>query len=173
MPYEYPQPPAAPKPRLPRPALGNPSLERATDALRKAYPADMDRVSIQPDWSGPGMISNRAGFVSPSDPNTIKVSALRSALWPQELIEGTAAHELEHVRQFRDPQKRQQMMSGMRMPYEQRRHELDAQDATQQYRAQRGRTAYDGYMPKVFDDVIEQNTVSPAVQELLNLINRR
>lgn len=171
MPYEYPQPPKPPKPSLPRPALGNPSLERATDALRKLYPNDMRGVSIEPDWSGPGMISNRAGFVSPSNPNTIKVGALRSAMMPQELIEATAAHELEHVRQFRDPEKRQQMRAGMSMPYEQRQHELDAQDASQRYRAQRGGTPYDGFIPAVQEGVVEQNATSPAVQELLKLIN--
>ncbi len=172
MPYDYPTPPQAPKSNLPRPALGNPALERAQDALKRAYPRDMAGVDIQPDW-GPLSETNSAAFVSPTEPNTIRINGLRSALAPQELIEGSAAHELEHVRQFRDPKRMEQLKQAMQTPYENRQHENEARDASQRYRAQRYPGTHDGIAPNIYTDVIEQNQQSPAVAGLLKWINRR
>lgn len=116
---------------LPRPAspTSSPLTDRAVEALRKAYPADMTGVDIQDmPWTDPKAASTIFGKTSPE--SEVRVNPIIGAAFPQEVAEETIAHELQHVRQnraSRDPQ--MDMLRELKIPYEQRPSEIEATNA--------------------------------------------
>lgn len=171
-PLDLPTLPPAPRKAVGRPALGNPSIERAMNGLDKIYPKDTAGVEAVPDWS-PNMFTNTAGFVQDSDPSIIHINGLMSALSKQPDVDFVAAHELEHTRQFKDPQEKRIMGLARRfMPYEERPHEKLADLAGEQYLNKRTPTPYDFRTnANVADSVYNDLSQSKGVEELLNIMN--
>lgn len=164
--------PAAPRKAVGRPALGNPSIERAMNGLDKIYPHDTAGVEAVPDWS-PSMFTNTVGKVMDREPSKIYINGLQSALLRQPAIDFVAAHELEHTRQFKDPFQRDLMdITRRSLPYAERPHEKSADLAGERYIKERSPTPYDGrFTAGIADNVYDDLSRSKGVEELLNIMN--
>lgn len=171
---------------LPRPAQGNPSLERAMSGLDKAYPKDTVGVEIAPDWS-PSMFTNQAGYAESEHPTKININSLVAALFDQPEIDRTAAHELQHIRQFRkadtDPEYKVLMNDERRsLPYSERGHEQEAAEAGSTYLSNnklgRKPTPYDNNGPssysnyKIESGFFDDLDKNPMVHALINNMNK-
>lgn len=174
MPYgiETPQLPQAPKKRLPHPAQGNPSLERAVTGLEAVYPKDMQGVTVQPDWSNE-MYTNTAGYVDPKHPTDIKVNALNAATSDQGSVDWIARHELEHVKQMRNPWQRASMAVQNILPYSSRPYEHQAETAADDFmKNERLPSPRDEMMPTVGGRFMYDMGKSPAVNALVDLLKK-
>jgi hypothetical protein len=123
----------------PRPAspTSSPVTDRAVEALRKAYPGDMSGVDIQDyGWKDPSAGTDTLGETGVN--NAVRLNPAYTATYPQEAVEGTIAHELQHVRQNRDELSKGQspairILQQQSLPYAQRPDEIDAQNARFDY----------------------------------------
>lgn len=125
---------------MPRPASPEspPVLDRAVERVRQAYPQDMAGTSISMwpivDYFTGSTLMGR----TPSNPTgEIQLNPLYTTLIPQEGIEETIAHELEHVRQVRRGQ-----APELNTEYGKRPSEIEARAAEDRYNRLRGRPAY-------------------------------
>lgn len=159
----------------PRPATGNPSIERAMNGMPQDLAAG---VEAKPFWT-PEVFSNILGRTPILDPTNIMVNGLHAALGPQGQIDATVRHELEHTKQFRenpapsDPTAIAEWVKKMdyNRSYDERKPEIEAEDAAMKWMKTRKHGTHEGTNRQVsagfFNDVHD----SPAVKALLNRLN--
>lgn len=137
----------------PKAGDASPAVMRATQSLKKDYPADMAGVEVvENPMRDREAFSNRLGatdsaamqamdpekhYANP-DYKQIRLNPIMGASAPQGHIESTLAHELEHVRQNRDMDPIEQL-AQQAIPYGKRPLERAAFKAGDNYLTKKGR----------------------------------
>lgn len=127
-----------------------PATMRAVNTMRKTYPVDMMGVKVgETPMLDPDAFSNiQAGTPSgankvrnlglpPPDYESIHVNPAVSAGFPQSWIESVLAHELQHVRQNRTMDPREQLRQHVDYAYDDRPIEVEARIAADKFDKER------------------------------------
>lgn len=124
----------------PKAGDASPAVMRATQTLKKDYPVDMAGTEvIEPNMKEKASFSNvlgatDSGAMQAMDPEKrfsnpdykqMRINPIMGAAAPQGYIDSIVAHELEHVRQNRDMDPREQL-AQQAIPYGKRTIERDA-----------------------------------------------
>lgn len=127
-----------------------PATMRAASAIRKTYPADMAGVKVnEQSMLDPYAFSSilastpsrateilRQQFKEMKQPDyeSFEVNPAVSALYPQNALEKTMAHELEHIRQNRTEDPLEALRQHVKLAYNDRPIEKSAREAADKYK---------------------------------------
>lgn len=113
----------------------SPMLMRASDQLRKAYPADMYGTTVRD--LPQDQFNMRSLGQTPWTQDEMQLNPTIGLAHAQPFAENILAHELEHVRQNRTRDVGTRQAEAATLPYLQRPDEIAAMNATDAYRRQK------------------------------------
>jgi hypothetical protein len=150
-----------------RPALGQPSLERAAHVLSKTYPKDMQGVEFgyEPNLD----LTNILAHVPWEDGKQAFFNPSFAAVGTDEQIQSTAAHELQHIR---DMKKGNISKYEGLLPWEKRPSEQRAMKAEEAFDKVRKPGTHDGVDEFVYRNFFDWVRSSPNVKEWLKDRNK-